>query len=131
MSLTRPLVFSLFAATTVLTGCNNASAPVETPVSEQEVKVVKPIIKDDKFTYSNYDEVRVTHVDLNLDVNFDAKVLDGIATIDFERVKAEADTLVLDTKDLTIKSVRLFAGGEAEEAVEYTLGEDDEVLGGQ
>jgi len=87
------------------------------------------ITKDDKFSYANYDEVRITHIDLNLDVNFDAKVLDGIATLDFERVKPEANMLVLDTKDLLIKSVRLFSGSTAEAPTDYTMDAVDKVLG--
>jgi len=73
--------------------------------------------------------VRITHIDLNLDVNFDAKVLDGIATLDFERVKPEANMLVLDTKDLLIKSVRLFSGSTAEAPTDYTMDAVDKVLG--
>ena len=71
----------------------------------------------------------MTHLDLNLDVNFDAKVLDGIATLDFERVKPGADMLVLDTKDLLIKSVRIFADGKPEGVTDYTMDEADKVLG--
>ncbi|MEP3892275.1 MAG: M1 family metallopeptidase [Hellea sp.] len=132
MTIFKPAIFTLFT-TAALTACQGADAPVKenTPAkTETTSKAVKRVItKDDKFTYANYDEVRVTHVDLNLDVNFDAKVLDGIATIDFERVKPDADMLVLDTKDLLIKSVRIFADGKAEAATDYTLGTADKVLG--
>jgi aminopeptidase N len=86
------------------------------------------VAKDDKFTYANYDEIQITHLDLNLDVNFDEKVLDGVATIEFERLKEGVDTLILDTKDLTIRSVSLSSGGETA-PVDYTLGADDEILG--
>ncbi len=129
MSFSKTSFFTIAVAASFLTACGNtettapAEAVVEKPVTQ------KIITKDDKFTYANYDEVRLTHIDLNLDVNFDAKVLDGIATIDFERIKPGADVLILDTKDLLIKSVRLFAGEQAEAPVDYTIGEDDEVLG--
>ena len=129
MSLTRPIFISLFAASTVLTACNNKPAePTETVVAEPAPKP-KTISKDDKFTYSNYDEIQITHLDLNLDVKFEEKVLDGIATVEFERLTPDVDTLILDTKDLLIKSVRLFADGQAEAPVEYTIGEDDDILG--
>ena len=128
MTILKPVIFSLLAATT-LTACQGAESPVNenTPTAVEPAKRV--ITKDDKFTYANYDEVRVTHLDLNLDVNFDAKVLDGIATIDFERVRPDADVLVLDTKDLLIKSVRIFAHGKAEGVTDYTMDEADKVLG--
>ena len=62
--------------------------------------------KIDKFSYANFEQVRMTHLSLNLDVNFDEKVLDGTATIDFTVVDPKAHILKLDTKDLTIKSVQ-------------------------
>ena len=128
MTLLKPAIFTIFTAS-ILTACQGTEAPVK----ENSSAVVEPskrvITKDDKFTYANYDEVRVTHVDLNLDVNFDAKVLDGIATIDFERVKPDADMLVLDTKDLLIKSVRIFADGKPEAVTDYTMDAADKVLG--
>jgi len=110
MTMLKYVIFTLFAA----------AAKAEAPA--------RVITKDDKFTYANYDEVRVTHVDLNLDVNFDAKVLDGIATIDFERVKPGADVLVLDTKDLLIKSVRNFANGKPESESDYEIDQTDQIL---
>jgi len=130
MTYLRPTIFTLFAA--VLAACQGAEAPVKENTLDKSESSPRVIIKDDKFTYANYDEVRVTHLDLNLDVNFDAidaKVLDGIATLDFERVKPGADMLVLDTKDLLIKSVRIFADGEPEGATDYTMDAVDKVLG--
>ena len=112
-----------------MAACQGAEAPVKENKSVAAEPAKRVITKDDKFTYANYDEVRVTHLDLNLDVNFDAKVLDGIATIDFERVKSDADMLVLDTKDLLIKSVRIFADGNPEGVTDYSMDEADKVLG--
>ena len=124
----KPVIFTLFAAS-ALAACQGAEAPVKENKSVAAEPAKRVITKDDKFTYANYDEVRVTHLDLNLDVNFDAKVLDGIATLDFERVKPGADMLVLDTKDLLIKSVRIFADGKPEGVTDYTMDEADKVLG--
>lgn len=129
MTILKPAIFTLFAVA-ALTACQGAEAPVkENMTTEKAESTARAMTNKDKFTYANYDEVRVTHVDLNLDVNFDAKVLDGIATIDFERVKPDADTLVLDTKDLLIKSVRIFSGGSAEGVTDYTMDAADKVLG--
>jgi len=125
----KPAFISLFVASTFIASCGQPDT--KTPVTEpaKSEATVQKIVKDDKFTYANYDEVRITHLDLNLDVNFDAKVLDGIATIEFDRVDADADKLVLDTKGLLIKSVRLFAGETAEAASDYTLAVADPVMG--
>jgi len=126
-----PLIASSFVLALGLTACSaDTTKPSET--TEVQAPVVK-IVKDDKFTYANYDKVRMTHLSLNLDVNFDEKVLDGTATIDFETIDPTAHTLRLDTKDLTIRSVQgLSSSGDSSGkwvAMDYTLSDEDEVLG--
>ena len=128
MIVLKPTIFTIFAATALI-GCQGADVPVKEDAPTAITSSKRVITKDDKFTYANYDEVRVTHLNLNLDVNFDSKVLDGIATIDFERIKPDADMLVLDTKDLLIKSVRIFADGMPEGVTDYTMDAADKVLG--
>ena len=87
-----------------------------------------PVVVGDKFTYANYDEVQATNVDLDLTVDFDSKTLEGTATLDLKRVKPDAARVVLDTNDLEISSVEVQGrGGWA--ATDFTLGEDDEILG--
>lgn len=83
-------------------------APINSSASSQNGdRVITNIFTADKFTQSNYTDIAVTHIDLDLDVNFYAKVLDGIATLDFKRITEGTDTLVLDTKDLLIKAVSI------------------------
>ncbi len=82
----------------------------------------------DAFTHANYNDVRVTNVDLDLDVLFDEKVLDGTAEIDFERLNADAVTLVLDANDLTIASVDALVNGDWA-PTDYTMGPDDASVG--
>ncbi|MCB9956469.1 MAG: M1 family metallopeptidase [Caulobacterales bacterium] len=105
------------AATAAVT---NAPAD-QTSATQQE-------LRRDKFSYANYDEVRVTHVSLDLDVLFDEKVLDGTATLDLEYVKPDAKSLILDTNDLTIRSVDARVGEEWVAAT-INLGADDPVMG--
>lgn len=90
---------------------------------------VNKIVKDDKFTYANYDKVRMTHLSLNLDVNFDEKVLDGTATIDFTVVDPTTHILQLDTKDLTIRSVQGLSRAGEWVTMDFNLNNKDEVLG--
>ncbi|GHA87749.1 aminopeptidase [Algimonas arctica] len=82
----------------------------------------------DQFTYANYQEVVVKHAALNLDVNFDRKVLDGDVTLRFERLNPDAQTLTLDTKDLLIKAVALETN-DGWVPADYTLAAADPVLG--
>ena len=68
---------------------------------------------------SRPDQTRVRHIDLDLDVRFDRKILEGSATLYFD--PASSDELILDTRDLTIHSVDHAAG--------FELGPADPVLG--
>ncbi len=127
----------LFRSTALITspfilalGLNACSADTTKPLEKttEQAPIVK-IVKDDKFTYANYDKVRMTHLSLNLDVNFEDKVLDGTATIDFKIIDDNAHTLHLDTKDLTIRSVQGLASSGEWSAMDYTLSDEDEILG--
>ena len=73
----------------------------------------------DVHSWSRPDEVRVRHLDLDLDVRFDRKILEGSVTVDCERISS--DQLVLDTRGLTIHAV--------EGAAAFELGAADAVLG--
>lgn len=53
--------------------------------------------------------VRVEHLDLDLDVDFEKKVLAGRASLRLKRIDPQAH-LVLDTRDLTIRDVYLADG---------------------
>src|SRR5690242_15354763 len=68
---------------------------------------------------SRPDQIRVRHIDLDLDVRFDRKILEGSATLHFDRFSS--DELLLDTRDLDIHSVDQAAG--------FELGKADPVLG--
>ena len=108
MTLLRTAALALaltFAACT-----ETAAPPVKNnpPVAGDDI--IKPVAKLDKFTYANYDQVQMTHLDLDLDVRFDKKVLDGVATIDFKKLQPDANELVLDTRDLTLRKVDIFDG---------------------
>ncbi|MGJ8564825.1 MAG: M1 family metallopeptidase [Alphaproteobacteria bacterium] len=114
-----------------LAACSTGPSKSVKDSSKETVSAVPPmqrVVSLDKFSYANYLEAVVTHLDLNLDVNFDEKILSGVATLDFKKVTAEAETLVLDTKDLTIRSIEIHTGDTWEDA-DYTLGADDPVLG--
>ena len=99
---------------------SEAAAPAETATPEEE---------RDVFTYANYDEARVTHLDLDLTADFDVKTLSGVATLDFDRLKPDVKTLVLDTNDLDIKSVEVQAAGGDWIETDYDLGPDDPLMG--
>ncbi len=136
MSLRAPAV-SLFAIAVMLSACSKkaeepeaaAPDPAETastePGEEREAVFTAPEQTPiDAFTYANYNDVRVTHAALDLDVLFDEKILDGTVTLDLEYLNSDAETLVLDANDLTIRSVEARTNGDWTQAT-YEMGEDD------
>lgn len=78
----------------------------------------------DYHSFANPNEVRVTHLSLDLTANFESKQLIGSVTLDIERAKPENDTLVLDTRDLDIQRVSVDG-----EDVPFDMGETDPDLG--
>lgn len=79
----------------------------------------------DPHSYANPSDAVITHLDLDLHVNFDKKKLSGTATYTLQRTP-EAKEVVLDTRDLSISKVTLDAdtAGAA-----FATGVPDAVLG--
>ena len=128
---------------TVLSGCSDdTSSSVtdsNTPVSPKEdqsasfAKVATntlqvPInaiqVGKDYHSFANPESIIVTHLNLDLTVDFTKKVLQGTAQLDFQRVDENATQLVLDTRDLTIDSVNAMG-----KALHFDLAISDSFLG--
>ena len=73
----------------------------------------------DIHSWSRPDLIRVRHLELDLDVNFDSRTLAGSVTLHLDRVTG--DELVLDTRGLAIHSV--------DNAARHDLGSTDPILG--
>lgn len=78
----------------------------------------------DYHSFSNPEQISVSHLALDLDVNFDKKIISGDVELTVKRMQEGANTLILDTRDLTIKGVT--ANGMP---IPYTLGKEDSFLG--
>ena len=72
----------------------------------------------DIHSWSRPDELRVRHLELDLDVNPGAKLLDGSALLHFD--PASSPELILDTRDLVIHGV--------DNALGFELGAPDPIL---
>ena len=83
----------------------------------------KMATKKDVHTFAQPDQARVHHLNLALDVDFDAKQLRGVALWNVT-AEANADTLILDTDRLSVQSVRVNG-----ETTAYVLGAPDAILG--
>jgi aminopeptidase N len=92
------------------------------PAAAQGEQLV--VLPEDVHSYARPDEARVTHVALDLDADFEAKVLSGTATLTFAAAPG-ANDLVLDTRGLTVERVTDAGGG----TLAFVLGPADPVLG--
>jgi aminopeptidase N len=82
----------------------------------------------DAHSFANPDEMRVTHVALDLRADFEAKQLAGTATLTLHTCcpnTPAARKVVLDTQDLTIESVT----GADGRRLTFAMGEVDKILG--
>ena len=83
----------------------------------------------DPHSYAQPTDVRVTHLDLDLAIDFPHKALDGSATLSLDWKNPKAPALVLDTRDLRIAKVEgLDATGRAT-ALKFALAPRDKELG--
>jgi len=106
--------------------CQNSSTEKPNPPAAQAIQLVEV---RDAHSFANPAQARVKHVDLNLDVLFDRKVLKGSATLTIERKQADAAELKLDTRDLKIFKVEASSDGDNFAATKFALGQTDENLG--
>ncbi len=82
-------------------------------------------IAKDPHSWSNPQDVMVQHLELELDVDFAAKQLSGVARLRINN-KAGVDTLILDSKDLNIERITL---GANERTTSFRLGKAEDFKG--
>ena len=88
----------------------------------------------DIHSYARPDEVRITHLDLEWQVDFGRRMLDGVAVLHLERAAAgKRAPLRLDTRDLDIVSVSAAVAGNGDPPgdVPWRLAEADPHLGSE
>ncbi len=108
----RPLLFLLAAA---LVCCTPKPMP-------------QPTVKD-IHSNANPEQIAVRHVDLDLNVSFENKRLEGAAVLWLEQVDRSANKLVLDTRDLTIASVETSSDNSNFTTAPFQMGAGDKILG--
>ncbi len=91
-------------------------------------RMVAPILTtpdaQDPYTYAQPLVARVTHVSLNLALNFQSKQVLGTATLSID-AKSDADTIVLDSRNLEITGITSVSG----QPLPFTIGSQDPVKG--
>ena len=84
----------------------------------------------DHHSYANPQQVRVRHVALDLQAQFDKRILQGTATLSVSRASnAPNAPLLLDTRDLTISKVEASADGVKFADAPHQVGPADRILG--
>ncbi|HKQ80495.1 MAG TPA: M1 family metallopeptidase [Blastocatellia bacterium] len=83
----------------------------------------------DAHSYANPEQARVGHVDLDLEVLFNRKVLKGVSTLTIECAQSGAETLKLDTRDLKIIKAETSRDGTNFAPAQFSLGAADKFLG--
>jgi len=107
-----------------------AVATLIKPVFPREPEITSAPIPQDVHSYSNPTQARVKHVDLDLDVLFDRKVLRGTVVLELERSNpSRAQELILDTRNLKITKAETSANGRRFTATTFDVGQSDKILG--
>lgn len=118
-------------AVTLISGCSDniptksaASLKVAQSEAANEIEKTSILIGKDYHSFADPESIKVTHLNLDLTVDFAKKVLKGTAQLEFQRVDKNATQLIVDTRDLTIE--RVTGNGKA---LNFDLAAADAVLG--
>ncbi len=95
----------------------------------QKMTAVKTFAED-AHSYSNPQAVIVRHVELDWNVLFDRKILQGTATLSVGHTSNEQNTpLILDTRDLRIERVETSNNNAKFTPTKFSVGAADKILG--
>jgi len=145
--------FPCLISACLLSACNQESGPAE-PQSPQPQSTQPATVSDaaaaassagespevtaydpahDYFSFANTREFTTRHLDLALQVDFEASQLRGQATLHMRRIQPAASQVILDSRALVVESVQLLQdanepGGEPID-LGYTFGESDPIRG--
>jgi len=112
------------AAALLLSSCQADQAPAPAAKVSDMAPILDAPDAVDIHSYARPLEARVTHLDLDLAVDFAAKRIGGTATLDIQ-ARPGARAIILDDKGLEIEAIT----DEAGQPLPYKVGADDPNLG--
>lgn len=112
--------FSALVILLLATGCNSSE-----PKEDKSKTATKETVSRDAHSYSRLDQCVVTHMKMDLRTDFTKKRLSGTVRYDYEL--KEGNELILDIRDLDIH--KIYVQDRDEPGLEYTIGENDPILG--
>jgi aminopeptidase N len=83
----------------------------------------------DYHSYANVNQFRIEHLSLELQVVFEQQRLSGVVDLDVKRQAAGADTLTLDTRDLTVRAIWWLRAPNDLVPLRWEWGDEDATLG--
>jgi aminopeptidase N len=112
----------IFTVSAVVLLCAAACTSTENTPAVDDAKL--PALPHDIHSHAQPEKARVTNVSLDLRPDFAAKRIDGIAKLTIAK-SAGADSIILDVRDLNIRSVKDASGA----ALGFSVGPAKEFLG--
>lgn len=107
-----------------------ACQPTANPKSDEMQKTNEPSAeRRDVHSYANPEQVRVKHVDLDLKVLFDRKILKGTAILTLDEKTQGNPPLKLDSRDLKISNVEVSENGSTFIPASFHYGQTSDILG--
>src|SRR5688572_20017041 len=120
------LVLAVVGLLSTVGGCRQSSGGPELKPPPADARAVAPT--RDEHSYAEPDLVAVTHLALDLALDFAQKTLSGTATLDLDWKNPAATTLVLDSRQLRIDAIE--AGDSSTWAtVPFEVAPSDPILG--
>ncbi len=118
--------FALGVLLAIGSGCGHSTTSSRQPHPASRVSDGRTV--DDEHSFAEPEVVRTRHLSLDLELDFDRRILSGTATLNLVWKDPAATVLVLDTRDLAISRVEARLGRTWAE-VPFTLAEPDPILG--
>jgi leukotriene-A4 hydrolase len=113
----------LLSMPVLLVMCTAEKTTNENPVSESaEVPKIKYV--KDPHSFANIEKARTTSLFLDIDINFEQRIISGTATYQIE-TDGTTDTIIFDSKYLEISKITLDDNSEAA----FRIAPEDELLG--